>query len=158
MGSLGLPATAMAVRSAFALLCFALLCGLAASSVVQSETETELKEDEAAGNKILVEQALESRVARGINGQRKACKNDPKSEKCKKLKKRNNRKGRKSDKRNKNKTGKSKNKNKPKDKAKGKGKRKNKAKGQGKRNNKRNGGKKTEKINKPKQKKVAKLL
>merc|ERR1712212_928533 len=31
----------MAVRSTFALLCLALLCGLAASSVVQSETETE---------------------------------------------------------------------------------------------------------------------
>merc|ERR1712037_349086 len=65
MGSLGLPATAMAVRSAFALLCFALLCGLAASSVVQSETETELKEGGVAGNQVLVEQALESRVARG---------------------------------------------------------------------------------------------
>merc|ERR1712130_510331 len=67
MGSLGLPATAMAVRSAFALLCFALLCGLAASSVGQSETETELtkKEGEAAGNKLLVEQALESREVRG---------------------------------------------------------------------------------------------
>merc|ERR1711981_420280 len=64
MGSLGLPATAMAVRSAFALLCFALLCGLAASSVVQSETETELKEGEAAGNQDLVGQALESREAR----------------------------------------------------------------------------------------------
>merc|ERR1712037_222808 len=65
MGSLGLPAIAMAVRSAFALLCFALLCGLAASSVVQSETETELKEGEVAGNQVLVEQALENRVARG---------------------------------------------------------------------------------------------
>merc|ERR1712110_1085386 len=65
MGSLGLPATAMAVRSAFALLCFALLCGLAASSVAQSETETELKEGEVAGNQVLVEQALESRVVRG---------------------------------------------------------------------------------------------
>merc|ERR1739840_76991 len=64
MGSLGLPATAMAVRSAFALLCFALLCGLAASSVVQSETETELKEGKVAGNQVLLEQALESRVAR----------------------------------------------------------------------------------------------
>jgi len=68
MGSLGLPATAMAVRSAFALLCFALLCGLAASSVVQSETETELKEGEVAGNQVLVEQALESRVVRGLGG------------------------------------------------------------------------------------------
>merc|ERR1712212_1132682 len=65
MGSLGLPATAMAVRSAFALLCFALLCGLAASSAVQSKTETELKEGEAAGNQVLVGQALESRVVRG---------------------------------------------------------------------------------------------
>merc|ERR1711890_177440 len=67
MGSLGLPATAMAVRSTFALLCFALLCGLAASSVGQSETETELtkKEGEAAGNNLLVEQALESREVRG---------------------------------------------------------------------------------------------
>ena len=51
--------------SAFALLCFALLCGLAASSAVQSKTETELKEGEAAGNQVLVEQALESRVVRG---------------------------------------------------------------------------------------------
>merc|ERR1712018_897167 len=78
MGSLGLPATAMAVRSAFALLCFALLCGLAASSVGQSETETELtkREGEAAGNKILVEQALESREVRGAGrGTRKNCKN-----------------------------------------------------------------------------------
>merc|ERR1711981_1276412 len=67
MGSLGLPARAMAVRSAFALLCFALLCGLAVSSVVQPETETELtkKEGEAAGNEVLVEQAVESRVGRG---------------------------------------------------------------------------------------------
>merc|ERR1711971_1137074 len=69
MGSLGLTATTMAVRSAFALLCFALLCGLAAaSSGFQSETETELRtkiEGEAAGNQILVEQALESRIARG---------------------------------------------------------------------------------------------
>merc|ERR1711971_633909 len=79
MGSLGLPATAMAVRSAFALLCFALLCGLAASSVVQSETETELKEGEVAGNQVLVEQALESRVVRGTR---------PRDvpEECKKLK------------------------------------------------------------------------
>merc|ERR1712045_182302 len=70
MGSLGLPATAMAVRSAFALLCFALLCGLAASSVAKSETKTELtkKEGEAAGNKLLVEQALESREVRGTKG------------------------------------------------------------------------------------------
>merc|ERR1712037_529174 len=71
MGSLGLPATAMAVRSAFALLCFALLCGLAASSAaVQSETETELKEGEAAGNQVLVEEALESREARGAGRRR----------------------------------------------------------------------------------------
>jgi len=56
--------------SAFALLCFALLCGLAASSVGKSETETELtkKEGEAAGNKLLVEQALESREVRGTKG------------------------------------------------------------------------------------------
>jgi len=69
----------MAVRSAFALLCFALLCGLAASSVVQSETETELKEGEVAGNQVLVEQALESRVVRGTR---------PRDvpEECKKLK------------------------------------------------------------------------
>merc|ERR1711863_93792 len=70
MGSLGLPAIAMAVRSAFALLCFALLCGLAASSAVQSKTETELKEGEAAGNQVLVEQALESREARGAGRSR----------------------------------------------------------------------------------------
>jgi len=82
MGSLGLPARAMAVRSAFALLCFALLCGLAVSSVVQSETETELtkKEDEAAGNEVLVEQAVESRVVRGTG--KKNCKKNPKE--CKK--------------------------------------------------------------------------
>merc|ERR1712086_684589 len=83
MGSLGLPATAMAVRSAFALLCFALLCGLAASSVVQSETETELKEGEAAGNQVLVEQALESRVARGSKQGKKSEPCGPKnSKKC----------------------------------------------------------------------------
>merc|ERR1711936_289546 len=82
MGSLGLPARAMAVRSAFALLCFALLCGLATSSVVQSETETELtkKEGEAAGNEVLVEQAVESRVVRGTG--KKNCKKNPKE--CKK--------------------------------------------------------------------------
>merc|ERR1719234_2051533 len=58
----------MAVRSAFALLCFALLCGLVASSGFQSETETELRtkiEGEAAGNQVLVAEAVESRVARG---------------------------------------------------------------------------------------------
>jgi len=77
MGSLGLPAIAMAVRSAFALLCFALLCGLAASSAVQSKTETELKEGEAAGNQVLVEQAVESREARGVRARKKR-------EKCKK--------------------------------------------------------------------------
>merc|ERR1711953_347207 len=83
MGSLGLPARAMAVRSAFALLCFALLCGLAVSSVVQSETETELtkKEDEAAGNEVLVEQAVESRVVRGT-GQRNCQKNPKECKKC----------------------------------------------------------------------------
>merc|ERR1712001_64439 len=102
MGSLGLPARAMAVRSAFALLCFALLCGLAVSSVVQSETETELtkKEDEAAGNEVLVEQAVESRVVRGT-GRRKCQKNKKQCEKCrgtwngkKKKKKRKKRGGR----------------------------------------------------------------
>merc|ERR1712037_79020 len=81
MGSLGLPATAMAVRSAFGLLCFALLCGLAASSVGQSETETELKEGEAAGNQVLVEQALESRVARGAR-ERRPCRNSKNPRKC----------------------------------------------------------------------------
>merc|ERR1712029_804086 len=96
MGSLGLLATAMAVRSAFALLCFALLCGLAASSVVQSETETELTktEGEAAGNQVLVAEALESRVARGSKGLKRkknnACKKDPKSKKCQRQKTRNN--------------------------------------------------------------------
>merc|ERR1712001_770655 len=82
MGSLGLPARAMAVRSAFALLCFALLCGLAVSSVVQSETETELtkKEGEAAGNEVLVEQAVESRVVRGTG--KKSCKNNRNPKKC----------------------------------------------------------------------------
>merc|ERR1711971_557229 len=72
MGSLGLTAT-MAVRSAFALLCFALLCGLAASSGFQSETETELRtknEGEAAGNQVLVADAVESRVARGSKKRR----------------------------------------------------------------------------------------
>merc|ERR1711863_87934 len=83
MGSLGLPARAMAVRSAFALLCFALLCGLAVSSVVQPETETELtkKEGKVAGNEVLVEQAVESRVVRG------AGKRNCKSRKCKKCRK-----------------------------------------------------------------------
>merc|ERR1711935_969642 len=98
MGSLGLPATAMAVRSAFALLCFALLCGLAASSVGQSETETELtkKEGEAAGNQVLVAEALESRVARGSKGSQnqrsKACRRDPQSNKCLRQKTRKNQK------------------------------------------------------------------
>merc|ERR1712018_729995 len=99
MGSLGLPATAMAVRSAFALLCFALLCGLAASSVGQFETETELtkREGEAAGNNLLVEQALESREVRGARaGGRCRNMNGKRKEKCLlKLKKRHNRKGRK---------------------------------------------------------------
>merc|ERR1712008_664509 len=98
MGSLGLPATAMAVRRAFALLCFALLCGLAASSVGQSETETELtkKEGEAAGNQVLVAEALESRVARGSKGNQnqksKACRKDPQSNKCLRQKTRKNQK------------------------------------------------------------------
>merc|ERR1712105_278249 len=98
MGSLGLPATAMAVRSAFALLCFALLCGLAASSGFQSETETELtkNEGEVAGTQVLVEEALESRVARGSKKeekQTKACKRNPKSKKCQRKKTRNNKQG-----------------------------------------------------------------
>merc|ERR1719400_3000256 len=87
----------MAVRSAFALLCFALLCGLAASSGFQSETETELtkNEGEAAGTQVLVEEALESRVARGSKNGKKnkkteACKKNPKSERCKKQKARKN--------------------------------------------------------------------
>jgi len=91
MGSLGPPARAMAVRSAFALLCFALLCGLAASSI-QSETETDLtKEGEAAGHEVLVEQAVESRVARGAKDRRamlkKKCANKPKGKACKRLNK-----------------------------------------------------------------------
>merc|ERR1711948_50974 len=91
MGSLGPPARAMAVRSAFALLCFALLCGLAASSI-QSETETDLtKEGEAAGHEVLVEQAVESRVARGVEGRRallkKKCDNNPGGKACDRLKK-----------------------------------------------------------------------
>merc|ERR1711970_735815 len=92
MGSLGLPATAMAVRSAFALLCFALLCGLAASSGFQSETETELtkNEGEGAGTQVLVEEAAESRVARGSKNKKKdkteACKKNPKSKKCQRKK------------------------------------------------------------------------
>merc|ERR1712179_421228 len=99
MGSLGLPATAMAVRSAFALLCFALLCGLAASSVGKSETETKLtkKEGEAAGNKLLVEQALESREVRGARGAKEdPCRNlkGKKKRRCEKEQKRRNRNGR----------------------------------------------------------------
>merc|ERR1712014_161339 len=91
MGSLGPPARAMAVRSAFALFCFALLCGLAASSI-QSETETDLtKEDEAAGHEVLVEQAVESRVARGVEGRRamlkKKCDNKPNGKACARLNK-----------------------------------------------------------------------
>merc|ERR1719450_1854390 len=75
----------MAVRSAFAFLCFALLCGLAASSVVQPETETELtkKEGEPAGNKLLVEQALESRDVRGASGKKRKCGNLKKAKKIK---------------------------------------------------------------------------
>merc|ERR1711972_234562 len=91
MGSLGPPARAMAVRSAFALFCFALLCGLAASSI-QSETETDLtKEGEAAGDEVLVEQAVESRVARGakktIKMLREKCEEGGKNA-CKRLKER----------------------------------------------------------------------
>merc|ERR1739842_134209 len=103
MGSLGLTATTMAVRSAFALLCFALLCGLAASSGFQSETETELRtkiEGEAAGNQVLGAQAVESRVARGSNNGKKnkktkACEKNPNLKKCQpKQKKNGNRKNR----------------------------------------------------------------
>merc|ERR1739840_69890 len=103
MGSLGLTATAMAVRSAFALLCFALLCGLAAaSSGFQSKTETELtkNEGEAAGNQVLVAEAVESRVARGSNNGKKnkktkACEKNPNLKKCQpKQKKNGNRKNR----------------------------------------------------------------
>merc|ERR1712172_25574 len=99
MGSLGLTATAMAVRSAFALLCFALLCGLAASSGFQSETETELTKNkgEAAGNQILVAEAVESSVARGSKrkGKKNACKEDPKSKECLRKKNRRNKTGKK---------------------------------------------------------------
>merc|ERR1712060_649389 len=92
MGSLGPPARAMAVRSAFALFCFALLCGLAAS--IQSETETDLtKEGAAAGDEVLVEQAVESRAARGVENNRikkltKKCNKNPKGKACKRLKER----------------------------------------------------------------------
>jgi len=89
MGSLGPPARAMAVRSAFALFCFALLCGLAASSI-QSETETDLtKEGEAAGDEVLVEQAVQSRAARGADKKnkikmlREKCNENPKGNACK---------------------------------------------------------------------------
>merc|ERR1711972_312718 len=91
MGSLGPPARAMAVRSAFALFCFALLCGLAASSI-QSETETDLtKEGEAARDEVLVEQAVESRAARGADKKnkikllREKCRENPKRKACKEL-------------------------------------------------------------------------
>merc|ERR1712066_269918 len=93
MGSLGPPARAMAVRSAFAPFCFALLCGLAASSI-QSETETDLtKEGEVAGDEVLVEQAVESRAARGADKKtnkmlRKKCNNKPKGKACKRLQER----------------------------------------------------------------------
>merc|ERR1712098_914493 len=92
MGSLGPPARAMAVRSAFALFCFALLCGLAASSI-QSETETDLtKEGEAAGDEVLVEQAVESRAARGADKKNKIkllikkCNENPEGNACDRLK------------------------------------------------------------------------
>merc|ERR1712156_1006967 len=92
MGSLGPPARAMAVRSALALFCFALLCGLAASSI-QSETETDLtKEGEAAGDEVLVEQAVESRAARGADKKnkikmlREKCEENPKGNACDRLK------------------------------------------------------------------------
>merc|ERR1711899_391210 len=92
MGSLGPPARAMAVRSAFALFCFALLCGLAASSI-QSETETDLtKEGEATGDEVLVEQAVESRAARGADKKnkikllREKCNGNQEGNACKRLK------------------------------------------------------------------------
>merc|ERR1712060_29084 len=97
MGSLGPPARAMAVRSAFALFCFALLCGLAASSI-QSETEIDLtKEGEATGDEVLVEQAVESRAARGadkktINKLREKCRKKQKGKGFKKLKKKKKKK------------------------------------------------------------------
>merc|ERR1712013_870492 len=98
------PARAMAVRSAFALFCFALLCGLAASSI-QSETETDLtKEGEAAGDEVLVEQAVESRAARGADKKNKIkllgekCEENPEGNACKILKER--RKGKKVNRRN----------------------------------------------------------
>merc|ERR1712012_939711 len=105
MGSLGPPARAMAVRSAFALFCFALLCGLAASSI-QSETETDLtKEGEAARDEVLVEQAVESRAARGADKKnkikllREKCRENPKRKACKRLaEKRNSSKARKNQK------------------------------------------------------------
>merc|ERR1712107_798056 len=90
MGSLGPPARAMAVRSAFALFCFALLCGLAASSI-QSETKTDLtKEGEAAGDEVLVEQAVESRAARGADKRniimlKEKCNKNPNLDACKRL-------------------------------------------------------------------------
>merc|ERR1712116_9107 len=98
MGSLGPPARAMAVRSAFALFCFDLLCGLAASSI-QSETETDLtKEGEATGDEVLVEQAVESRAARGADKKKfkmlkEKCNKNPKGDACDRLKER--RRGRK---------------------------------------------------------------
>merc|ERR1711962_834324 len=98
MGSLGPPARAMAVLSAFALFCFALLCGLAASSI-QSETETDLtKEGEAAGDEVLVEQVVESRTARGtekkkIKMLKEKCNKNRKGKACQILKE--TRKGRK---------------------------------------------------------------
>merc|ERR1711934_962735 len=63
--------------------------GLAASSVGQSETETELKEGEAAGNQVLVEQALESRVARGAR-ERRPCRNSKNPRKCRRQNTRKN--------------------------------------------------------------------
>merc|ERR1712157_213923 len=108
MGSLGPPARAMAVRSAFALLCFALLCGLAASSI-QSETETWVtKEGEAAGDEVLVEQAVESRAARGAGRNRikmleEKCNGNPKGKACKRLTERRNRKNSSNSRKNKNK-------------------------------------------------------
>merc|ERR1712066_700404 len=100
-----------------ALFCFALLCGLAASSI-QSETETDLtKEGEAAGDEVLVEQPVQSRAARGADKKnkikmlREKCNENPKGNACKterRLSRRLSRKAKKSEGRNR----KNKNKNK----------------------------------------------
>merc|ERR1712107_276082 len=149
MGSLGPPARAMAVRSASALFCFALLCGLAASSI-QSETETDLtKEGEAAGDEVLVEQAVESRAARGADKKtikmlREKCRENRKGNACKRLAEKRK------DRKNSSKAGKNK-----KQKAKRKGKKASKKNGGGKkkgRNAKKNNGRKRKNLNKNKKK------